>query len=376
MSPQFQYLVSGRSPGGRKVATIVLAESGDEAVQAFESQGNTHVVLHTDDVAAPPATKELPEKRIFTPLEEAMLPTMGQWHRFGFVMSKAYRSTWQATVPAILIAATAIILDISLLGFEYLAAAWLFFPLVISLWVIWFSAASKFRRLLRAIGTAQWERALRLIPRIAAAKSTHELALLKARALAGLGRLAEALHEIDRIADDSEIPQHFYWLAQATVYQDAGEQAKVLDALTRAHEIAPNMNFIMISLANRVLSVRRDVRRARELLTEARKHVVSSPTVKFLLYAEGYLALEEGRSADAVELLDDAAQQMDVYCSWEPSLLGVGARMRARLCLACAAAGDTAPPAGIFVERPPCWLLTTSMTCSNSASKRSASRTR
>ncbi len=181
-----------------------------------------------------------------------------------------------------------------------------------------------------------------LIPRIKVSPASYDLPLLKARALAGLGRLAEALHEIDRIADDSEIPRHIYWLAQATVYQDAGEQAKVLDALTRTFEIAPNMNFIMISLANRVLSVRHDVRRARELLTESRKHVVASFTVKFLLYAEGYLALEEGRSAEAVELIGDAVRQMDVYCSWDPSLLGVGARMRARLCLAYAATGDTA----------------------------------
>ncbi len=161
MAASFQYLVSGRSPGGRIVAAIVHAESGDEAVQIFESQDHADVVLHTDDIAAPPATKETARNRFFSPLEEASLPTMGLMRRIGLVVSKSYRNTWQATIPAILVVATAFILDISLLGFEYLAGAWLFFPLLLSLWIVGIGLMSPHRRLLRALGTAQWERALR-----------------------------------------------------------------------------------------------------------------------------------------------------------------------------------------------------------------------
>jgi tetratricopeptide (TPR) repeat protein len=338
--PGFEYVLTGRNRRGRRVTEIVRAASGDEAVATFVAQGHSDVVLHTDDVAAPLAK---PSAAVgLSPREQVAIRTMGEGRRFLFFVWKSYRSIWPAILIALGIIGFTLAMGQSLYGFALVGFAILLFPPALHLYLSLFGAGAVYLRLLRAVGHARWEEALRLVPRVSLPLSPVELPLLKARALAGLGRLPEALAELDRATASPAYPRHLYWLSQSIIYLDARELEKGLSAVAQAHELAPQVPLIAVSYANRLLAVRREVGRARALVAEARRHAIADWTVPFFLNAEGVIALESGRADDAVRLLAEAVRQHDGFQRNNPSTLPQGARMRANLCLALAATGDTA----------------------------------
>jgi tetratricopeptide (TPR) repeat protein len=337
--PEFEYLITGRNRRGRRVTQIVRAASGDEAAATFGAQGYTEVVLHTDDVSAPLVKASAAAG--LTPSEQVAIRTMGEGRRFLFFAWKSYRTIWPVTFLALAMIGLRLA-SRSLAGLEVLALAVLLFPPGVHIYLSLFGAGSVYLRLLRAVGRARWEEALRLVPRVKLPLSPVELPLLKARALAGGGRLPEALAELDRATAGPSYPRYLYWLSQSIIYLDARELEKGLSALAQAHELAPQIPLIAVSYASRLLAVRRDVGRARVLVAEARRHAIADWTVPFFLNADGAIALEEGRADDAVRLLAEAVRQQDRFQRNNPSTLAQGARMRANLCLALAATGDTA----------------------------------
>jgi hypothetical protein len=340
-TPEFEYLLSGRTPRGRRVTEIVEAESADRAVQTFEAEGHTDVVLHTDDVAAP-FSKPSESARVLSLREQLAVRTMGEGRRFLFHVWRGYRSLWHVNLIALAAIGLWLVVGQSAMGFAWLAVAVLLFTPVLQVYLSVFGPGAVYLRLLRAVGHAQWDRALELVPKVRLPLAPFELSMLKARALAGLDRLPEALAELDRMTGDPRFLRHVYWLTQSIVYLDGRDLERSLDALEQAHELAPGMTLITISLATRLLTVRRDTRRARELLAEVRRHAVADTAWPLLLHAEGVLALQEGRASEAVEPLVEAVRRQQPFLRMNPSILISGARMRANLCLALAATGDTA----------------------------------
>jgi tetratricopeptide (TPR) repeat protein len=224
---------------------------------------------------------------------------------------------------------------------EALAILLLFFPFVLILYQARFGPGARYVRLLRAIGHAEWDKALRLIPEIQLPLSPVELPTLKAQALAGLGELDDALMTIDDLADNPDLPRYLYWMVQSVIYQEAQSPEKLLGALQQAHELAPTMSLPMIAYAGMLISTRRDVNLARDLLRRAKRQAISLSAMPYLHHAEGLLALHEGRTAEAVESLSNAVRLYEPYVRWNQSLLQIDARMRSRFCLALAASGDT-----------------------------------
>jgi hypothetical protein len=169
------------------------------------------------------------------------------------------------------------------------------------------------------------------------------LRLRKAQALAGLGRVSEALAEFDPVADMPDVPAYVYWAFQAMIFAAAKEPDRVIAAMLRAHELAPNSGTVLlIDLANKLLTVRRDRQRAGELLADARRHALADTAMPWLVATEGLIDLAEGRTADAVVGLTEALRRIEPFLRGNPSVIVLGARIRAWLCLAHAAGGNTA----------------------------------
>ena len=76
----------------------------------------------------------------------------------------------------------------------------------------------------------------------------------------------------------------------------------------QAVELAPDNATMLMSLARLVLWHRRDARRARELLAQARGHALSDITRPFADLLEGLILLEEGHPRDALPVLEAAHQ--------------------------------------------------------------------
>jgi tetratricopeptide (TPR) repeat protein len=184
---------------------------------------------------------------------------------------------------------------------------------------------------------------LRLIPKLNRA-TYHEFLIRQrtAQALAGLGRLSEGLTEFDRVADSPDIPPFAYWAGQGAIYMAAREAEMVLAVLERACESAPAVSITQIDLANKLLVFRRDARRARQVLAQARRHAISDTAYPWLLATEGLLALQEQHPAEAVERLRESLRLLEPFLWGNPAAAPLVARIRGWLCLAHAAHGDTA----------------------------------
>lgn len=339
---RYEYLISGRNGRGRRITEIVLAVSADEAVRVFEEGGRTDVVLHTDDVIAPFFHPSKLRKH-FRPSECVRLRTAGPIAYITIISVSMYRQLWIVCL-----------LLLGLLAFwRYIGEGWGVFDavailgLLLPVWMaLFFAINSPFRterRLLKAAGWARWDEVLALLRKLNRANYPEFLLRQrKAQALAGLGRLSEGLTEFDPVAELPDVPPFAYWAGQGAIYMAAGDTEMVISVLERACEAGPAVTLPLIDLANKLLVYRRDARRARQMLAQARQHAISDTAYPWLLATEGLLALHEQHPTEAVERLRESLRLFEPFLRGNPAAVPLAARIRAWLCLAHAAHGDTA----------------------------------
>ena len=336
--PIYPFILTGHNARGRRITDVVEATTGDAAVQAFADRGLSDIVLHTDDIAAPFLNYS---KATLRPRDAVWARTHGPFQLSLFVTRYVLMKFWY-----LLLLPVGWLLYVLIRAQEWdfwnlvtLAAA-SFAILFIVGFVLW--SFLRYARLLRAAGWARWDEVLRLLPRLSKSiMPKYEWPIRKAQALAGAGRLPQALAEFNAAWEFDELPEYVYWVFRAVVSLAAQDSDGAVDCFARAHELAPETPIVLVDYATVLLKERRDTRRARPLLAEARRHAISDTTLPYLLAAEGMLALEEGRPADAVGPLTESLRKADPFLRGNPSIIVVGARIRAYLCLALAATGDT-----------------------------------
>lgn len=339
---RFEYLLSGRDGRGRRITEIVEATSADEAVRLYEDRGRTDIVLHTDDLVAP-FFKPSKLAKFYRPGECVRLRTAGPVAYVAIVSLAMYRNLWFVAILLISLVALLRLIGNDWGFFEAIAIFALFIPVWVAIYFCVSGPLRVERRLLKAIGWARWEEVLRLVDRLDRERYPEfQIRFRTAQALAGLGRLSEALTEFDRVADLPDVPGYAYWVGQGAIYMAARETDQVLAVIERACEANPTSTLPLIDLANKLLVYRQDARRARQALAQARQHAIADTAHPWLLSTEGLLALEERHPADAVERLSEGLRQFRPFLHGNPSVAPLLARVRAWLCLAHAATGDTA----------------------------------
>jgi tetratricopeptide (TPR) repeat protein len=323
-----EYILTGRTRGGRKRTEIVIADSADEAVRAFRDDGFADVVLHTDDNAAHflQPSKVL---KTFSPRDYIGYRTRGRVGCVLFLIRKLYLQSWWAYAFC-LVALTGRWWLWADFGFiDSLAVVFFFFPVLFAVYAELTSKAIPYRRALKAVLHARWEDVGRHMRRARLPLPPFERPFREAQALAGMGRLDEALDHFRPVADDPEMPHHMYWTYKALVYQAAREREKALDCVARAAELAPENPVALIDYALGLLTVRGDVARARELLARARQHALSDVSTPLCEFAEGVLALKDRRPAEAVPLLESAAAGLSPFTGGNPAIAANLARLYA-----------------------------------------------
>jgi Flp pilus assembly protein TadD len=334
-----EYILTGRTRRGRTVTEIVEADSADDAVRLFAEDGHADVVLHTDDNAA---RFQTPSKllKTFTPREYLGYRTRGRVGCALFLVRKFYTQTWWVYALALLVLAGRWSLGLAWGFLDNLTAGFLLFPIPLAVFAELASKVAPYRRVLKAVRDGRWEDAARHLRRVRFPLPPFERPFREAQVLAGLGRLDEALDHFRPLADDPAVPLHLYWTYKAMLYQTAREREKALGCVARAAELAPNNAVAQIDHALALLTVRGDVRQARERLAQARQHALSDVSTPLLHFAEGVLAVRERRTADAVPLLESAARELSPFTGGNPAVAIIIAKIRANLALAYAANGD------------------------------------
>jgi len=305
-----EYLATGRRPDGRKVTENVVADSADDAVQFLRERGYDEVVLHNDDLMAL-LTRQREKAEHISPGDYLRLRNLPRGvGLFVVVTLNGYRRTWFVMLLSALALANLRHAGRPWAYWDWLCVAILLLPPALAcgfaLFGVGSRARARYQRMMDALYWGRWEEALRRADRVGRKLSPHEIPFRKAQALAGMDRLDEALSLVEPFGDGKALPGWFYHSMLAQIYEFARRRDAVIAQLEEAVELAPDNATMLMSLARHLIWHKRDARRARELLTQARMHALSDMTTPFADLLEGLILLEEGRPREALPILDAA----------------------------------------------------------------------
>ena len=334
-----RYLLSAKQADGRDVCECVEAADGNAAVKALRKRGCKDIVLHTDEAAALDLERlEQVSPRDFLSLRDAstewqrtLVHARVSWHQMwvvhlafaGFLVWRRFgRAPWGLS--------------------DWLALVAVCLPVISALASLlpWFSPARRYDRLVEAIAWGRWDEALQRLPRLRCTVPPLEYAVRKAQALAGLGRLDEALDEMSGFSEDDTVPEWLYWGRLAEVYGAAGRFDGALECKEKAVKCAPQNPTSLLDLVPSLLRCGGKVRRAESLLARAKSQTLSDTLVPFADAAEGMLALERGEPEEGKRHLTQAIAGLSAFRLTSPLIGGVEASFRAWLAIACARLGD------------------------------------
>lgn len=203
-----EYLATARRPNGRRVTEKVEAASADEVVSILRDRGCDEIVLHDDDVTAVASSRSAacsPGLRVLL----RKRPLVGS---FLVATLAGYRMMW---FIAMLFALWAVYAFYA--GFHWEASVWwcvatLLFPPALGLALVPVAASvlSRELRMWDALSWGRWEECLRRVNQTGTKVSPHVIARCKAGALAGMGRLDEALQILKPFGDGRAVPEWYY----------------------------------------------------------------------------------------------------------------------------------------------------------------------
>jgi tetratricopeptide (TPR) repeat protein len=316
------------------------ADSADLVQFVLRDRGYTEVVLHTDDVSARYTNQSAVERHV-TPRDYVGFRRRGPVGDVLFLARKLYQGSAFLMLAALGMLVFRRWRRDPWAGWDTTYLAVLALPLVWALAAQAFKPSRRYHRLIEAAAWCRWEEVLALLPAIRHRLPPEEAAFREAGALAGLGRLDEALALLEPFRDGRRMPAWLYWGRLPEVYRAAGQADQCLTAAETAAELAPENPTILLDLAANLLRYRRDTRRARDLLKRARGHALSDMVQLFVKRAEGVLALEEGRADEAARRLEEVQEGFRGFRHASPLIGVVVDSNHAYLALANAALGLT-----------------------------------
>ena len=302
------YLTGSNARGTRKTLRIFAGSSRD-AIADFKAKGYHEITLHTDDVAAVAvSTMSKAKFNFFSPAERVQLGRLSDKGLFLLMVRKFYFGLWWLLLLAAL---TLVYINQSSATPGSPVAIFilvLLSPILFSACVAYGGPRRKFNATIEAACWGRWQKVLDRIPSLRGQVPRFELDVRTACALAGLGRLDEALALYEIHSDDEVVPAWLYWSRLSGVYHVAHRYMDALECLRQAKEKAPSNPLLALDLAMGLLENEVDTDYATQLIDGISKTYISDLTALYLPFVNGLVALNTGRPGDA-EALFYAAEQ-------------------------------------------------------------------
>lgn len=328
IEPMPRYLFSGTSPQG-KPRDAVHQSAADPATarQALAAAGWTELELQSDDIMllSQKAAREAsdPDLAVDSPAGEELRGLQGRFDGFLTLVLRSWTSDWKSTLMAVALLAAG--LWWQRVWMMVGGAAWL---LVAPGLVLWSSQSSTwFDRLQLAKARGQWNEVIRCVEKLrrtggstGIAVPEYELQRNHAVALAGMGRLDDALEKWAPFCGTPEVPEWLFLSFKAGLLETGKEMQRSLETRMRAAELKPDQGTNWIDLAMFQVMRFGDVPAAREALARARQCELPAITKPYLDLVDGLILWRENDLQASRPLLERAlaaCQTPPNRSSWE-----------------------------------------------------------
>lgn len=335
-----EYLLSANNADGKKVTERVEASSADAAVKTLEARGYSGIVLHTDDFGALFTTQSKGEP-VVTPKDFVDFRNLqGYWRRVGFLTRKLYAQVWKWDVLLVLMLLTSRWMHWRWGIMDYLVIGFLIAPLGVAMITLLNNPALRYHKFMELVAWGRWAEVLEQASRLRGRLPEQELLWNRAKALAGLGQLSNALELVAPLAKDPKLPQWLYFSRLGELYAMAGQRDEHLAWNQKALDLAPDNATLLIDHAMSLLRFQVDLPGARQLLVRARSHALSDALSPAADAVEGVLLFEEGNPNQAQDKLSAGLAGLDRFRHLSPLIGAVQDRFRAYRALSLAALGE------------------------------------
>lgn len=300
------FLWSGKTPSGQEEAEEVAAETPAEARKILEARGWTELRQHTTDVADFIHQRQSlisGNRRQLTPKERLQ-------YRLG--TAPGFWANWLKSIGnyavAILLFAALLIWAISdrqmpnagfciVISVTSLAFVVSWYP--VRHW--WFRRTKRlYVKLHKARTWHRWDEVLRCLDKLVESQQATNIGIndyssarYRALALAGLGRLDEAITGFRTAAEKANTPPGLYDSTVASIYTIAGQYDKALESYRSALEQATDKSLILIDMGMYLVKRFNRPHEARELLAQAEKMQLSESAISHLTVVRGIIAFRE-----------------------------------------------------------------------------------
>ena len=339
-----EYILSAKNAAGKQITERVDAASADAAVETLRRRGLSEIVLHTDDVGAVHTQQSKLEKYLSPKQYLSFRQPRGYLGRVAFDVRKIY--SWKWYLPLLVVVAARCWMDAPWRLLDYLVIGLfiglLLLPLAAAFVIEANAREVSYHKFIELVAWGRWDEVLRESERLQGRLPEREIRWHRAKALAGLGRLAEGLEFVAPLASDPDLPRWLYLTRLSEVHATAKDWDAAIGLHEKALAIAPDNATIMIDLAMTLLARQRDLPRTRQLLEQARKHALSEVLAPAAEAAEGMLLFEEHKPDQAREKLEAALAGLQQFRAASPLMGALIDRYRAYLALALAALGEHA----------------------------------
>ncbi len=332
--PEFLFIALDKHR--QEVAERFAADTLVQADVALRELGHSRIRFYTDDIGA--VSQALFESPVKLPALKAIAYTTQP-------MPGPLRSIWTMSKQ---LGPTLIVIPM-LTVYLVVSGHWLWacvpgsllaFFMVMPLWIT--RATRLFTRLNRAKVWQRWDQVLAIAVKLGGIKRGERpsvpapwVAQMRAEALAGLGRMDEALVMFRGLEDHPKVPRWYSLTMLAAVHSIARNRDRALELMRQAAALKPDSAMIAIDLASLVAEWLQDGPQAGEILEKVVRlpmHELCRPHISQL---RGLIAMADGQWPQAVEHLRRAIEE---FAIWRSNTLVEGSIFRATVLL-CIAEG-------------------------------------
>jgi tetratricopeptide (TPR) repeat protein len=342
------YVWSATDKSGQKVIREIEAATANDAKYVLLAQGYSDLELKLDDVdstvqAGFPTRENAFGAKIKVAAAERLRhrdnPTVTYWDALR-------KGVGQSSIAFLALAVLAVYS-----GYRGHWGSALFYIAVVLTWLtyilFWGLQSVYFRKLIEADDWNRWHEVLSLVETLKVIGHFRKVkvpasALIRhrAKALAGLGRLNEALEEYKHCEGLPDCPGWLYKLFVAGLYGIAKQYDQAIECNLASIALKPTPT-AWLDLANRYARYKRDPKKAREAMAEAEKSPLTDVAKPFHLRCQGIIAyLEHDYAAARCGL--EAAIELAEKAKGRPYRDGRLSVSRAYLCCVLAKQGDLA----------------------------------